>query len=93
MDDPTIKGGTILKTVRDFAAAQPYVRLSLTTGTREELFHPVKGGLLDMVVSDPWRALSDRSRCSGGSASVIPEYLWDSSMLDSDPCFLCYLHN
>ena len=46
-------------TVRDFTAAHPYVRLSLTTGTHEELFHPVNSGSLDMVINDQWRALSD----------------------------------
>ena len=50
----------IQKTVRDFTAAHPYVRLSLTTGTHEELFHPVNSGALDMVINDPWRALSDQ---------------------------------
>ena len=49
----------IQKTVRDFTAAHPYVRLSLTTGTHEELFHPVNSGSLDMVINDQWRALSD----------------------------------
>lgn len=49
----------IQKTVRDFMAAHPYVRLSLTTGTHEELFHPVNSGSLDMVINDQWRALSD----------------------------------
>lgn len=50
----------IQKTVRDFTAAHPYVRLSLTTGTHEELFHPVNSGSLDMVINDQWRALSDQ---------------------------------
>ena len=50
----------IQKTVRDFTAAHPYVRLSLTTGTHEELFHPVNNGSLDMVINDQWRALSDQ---------------------------------
>ena len=49
----------IQKTVQDFTAAHPYVRLSLTTGTHEELFYPVNNGSLDMVVNDQWRALSD----------------------------------
>lgn len=49
----------IQKTVQDFTAAHPYVRLSLTTGTHEELFHPVNSGSLDMVINDQWRALSD----------------------------------
>ena len=49
----------IQKTVRDFTAAHPYVRLSMTTGTHEELFHPVNSGSLDMVINDQWRALSD----------------------------------
>ena len=46
--------------VRDFAATHPYVRLSLTTGTHEELFHPVSAGSLDMVINDQWRTLSDQ---------------------------------
>ena len=50
----------IQKTVRDFTATHPYVRLSLTTGTHEELFHPVNNGSLDMVVNDQWRALSSQ---------------------------------
>ena len=50
----------IQKTVRDFTSAHPYVRLSLTTGTHEELFHPVNEGSLDMVINDQWRALSDQ---------------------------------
>ena len=50
----------IQKTVRDFTAAHPYVRLSLTTGTHEELFHPVNNGSLDMVINDQWRALSSQ---------------------------------
>ena len=50
----------IKKTVRDFTAAHPYVRLSLTTGTHEELFHPVNNGSLDMVINDQWRALSSQ---------------------------------
>ena len=49
----------IQKTVQDFTFAHPYVRLSLTTGTHEELFHPVNSGSLDMVINDQWRALSD----------------------------------
>ena len=52
--------GIIQKTVQVFASAHPYVRLSLTTGTHEELFHPVNSGSLDMVVNDQWRALSDQ---------------------------------
>lgn len=49
----------IQKTVQDFTASHPHVRLSLTTGTHEELFHPVNEGSLDIVVNDQWRALSD----------------------------------
>ena len=50
----------IQKTVRDFTTSHPHVRLSLTTGTHEELFHPVNEGSLDMVINDQWRALSDQ---------------------------------
>ena len=50
----------IQNTVQEFAAAHPYVRLSLTTGTHEELFHPVSSGSLDMVINDQWRMLSDQ---------------------------------
>ena len=49
----------IQKTVQNFTASHPHVRLSLTTGTHEELFHPVNEGSLDIVVNDQWRALSD----------------------------------
>lgn len=49
----------IQKTVQDFTVSHPHVRLSLTTGTHEELFHPVNNGSLDMVINDQWRALSD----------------------------------
>ena len=52
-------GRIIEDTVRAFSAAHPNVRLSLTTGTHEALFHPVNTGSLDMVVNDQWRALSD----------------------------------
>ena len=50
----------IQKTVRDFTLSHPHVQLSLTTGTHEELFHPVNEGSLDIVVNDQWRALSDQ---------------------------------
>ena len=50
----------IQKTVQSFTASHPHVRLSLTTGTHEELFHPVNEGSLDMVINDQWRALSDQ---------------------------------
>ena len=50
----------IQKTVRDFTLSHSHVQLSLTTGTHEELFHPVNEGSLDMVVNDQWRALSDQ---------------------------------
>ena len=50
----------IQKTVQDFTVSHPHVRLSLTTGTHEELFHPVNEGSLDMVINDQWRALSDQ---------------------------------
>lgn len=50
----------IQKTVQDFTGSHPHVRLSLTTGTHEELFHPVNEGSLDMVINDQWRALSDQ---------------------------------
>ncbi len=53
-------GRIIQKTVQDFAVSHPHVRLSLTTGTHEELFHPVNDGSLDMVINDQWRALSDQ---------------------------------
>lgn len=39
----------IQKTVRDFTTSHPHVRLSLTTGTHEELFHPVNEGSLDII--------------------------------------------
>ncbi|MBQ8094857.1 MAG: LysR family transcriptional regulator [Clostridia bacterium] len=50
----------IRETVRDFTGSHPHVRLYLTTGTHEELFHPVNSGSLDMVINDQWRALSDQ---------------------------------
>lgn len=50
----------IQKSVSDFTATHPHVRLSLVTGTHEELFHPVNSGSLDMVINDQWRALSDQ---------------------------------
>ncbi len=50
----------IQKTVQRFTASHPHVRLSLTTGTHEALFHPVNEGSLDMVINDQWRALSDQ---------------------------------
>ena len=50
----------IQKTVQDFTGSHPHVRLSLTTGTHEELFHPVNEGSLDMVINDQWRALSEQ---------------------------------
>ena len=50
----------IQKTVQSFTASHPHVRLSLTTGTHEELFHPVNEDSLDMVINDQWRALSDQ---------------------------------
>ena len=50
----------IQKTVQSFTASHPHVRLHLTTGTHEELFHPVNEGALDMVINDQWRALSDQ---------------------------------
>ena len=50
----------IQKTVQSFTASHPHVRLSLTTGTHEKLFHPVNEGSLDMVINDQWRALSDQ---------------------------------
>ena len=53
-------GRIIQKTVQDFTVSHPHVRLSLTTGTHEELFHPVNDGSLDMVINDQWRALSDQ---------------------------------
>ncbi len=49
----------IQKTVQNFTTSHPHVRLSLTTGTHEELFHPVNEGSLDIVINDQWRALSD----------------------------------
>ena len=48
------------QTIREFAENHPHVRLSVTTGTHEELFHPVNEGSLDMVINDQWRALSDQ---------------------------------
>ena len=53
-------GRIIQKTVQDFTVSHPHVRLSLTTGTHEELFHPVNDGSLDMVINDQWRVLSDQ---------------------------------
>ncbi len=50
----------IQHTVQSFTASHPHVRLSLTTGTHEELFHPVNEGSLDLVINDQWRALSDQ---------------------------------
>ena len=50
----------IQKTVHSFTSSHPHVRLLLTTGTHEELFHPVNEGALDMVINDQWRALSDQ---------------------------------
>ncbi len=50
----------IQRTVQSFTVSHPHVRLSLTTGTHEELFHPVNEGALDLVVNDQWRALSDQ---------------------------------
>ena len=49
----------IQKTVQNFTTSHPHVRLSLTTGTHEELFHPVNEGSLDIVINDQWRVLSD----------------------------------
>ena len=49
----------IQKTVQNFTTSHPHVRLSLTTGTHEELFHPVNECSLDIVINDQWRALSD----------------------------------
>lgn len=46
--------------IEEFSRQHPYVRLSLKTGTHEELFHPVNEGSLDMVINDQWRALSDQ---------------------------------
>ena len=50
----------VQKTVESFTSSHPHVRLSLTTGTHEQLFHPVNEGSLDMVINDQWRALSDQ---------------------------------
>ncbi len=50
----------IQQAIGEFTRHHPHVRLSLTTGTHEELFHPVNEGALDMVINDQWRALSDQ---------------------------------
>lgn len=50
----------IRQTIREFTLNHPHIRLSLTTGTHEALFHPVNNGSLDMVINDQWRALSDQ---------------------------------
>lgn len=53
--------GRILRgAVGDFAASHPNVRLSLITGTHEDIFQKVLAGQLDMVVNDQRRALSDQ---------------------------------
>ena len=50
----------IQQAIREFSENHLHVRLSLVTGTHEELFHPVNEGSLDMVINDQWRALSDQ---------------------------------
>ena len=50
----------IRQTIQESTQNHPHVRLSLVTGTHEELFHTVSSGALDMVVNDQWRALSDQ---------------------------------
>ena len=50
----------VQKAIQTFSQTHPHVRLSLVTGTHEELFHPVNSGALDMVVNDQRRALSER---------------------------------
>ncbi len=47
------------RAIEDFTRLLPHVRLALSTGTHEELFHKVSGGALDLVVNDQWRTLSD----------------------------------
>ena len=49
----------IERTARAFAATHPHVRLTLTTGTHEQLFRPITSGEMDLVVNDQWRALSE----------------------------------
>ena len=46
--------------IRAFTQDHPHVRLSLTTGTHEELFHRGLDGAADMVINDQWRAFSDQ---------------------------------
>lgn len=50
----------IRQAIQEFTLNHPHIHLSLTTGTHEELFHPVNNGSLDMVINDQWRALSDQ---------------------------------
>ena len=46
--------------IREFTRNHPHVRLFLTTGTHEELFHQGNDGMMDMVINDQWRRLSEQ---------------------------------
>lgn len=54
-----------------FAGTHPYVTLSLSTGTHEEIFQQLIAGRLDMVINDQRRALSDQ---------FINEFLTDQTV-------------
>ncbi|MBR5345227.1 MAG: LysR family transcriptional regulator [Clostridia bacterium] len=47
--------------IQEFTRNHPHVRLFLTTGTHEELFHGQHDGRLDMAVNDQWRKLSEQA--------------------------------
>ena len=58
----------IQKTVQSFTASHPHVRLSLTTGTHEELFHPVNEGSLEM--SDAGAFITGSTFLADGGATA-----------------------
>ena len=53
-------GRIVHEAVNAFVRSHPYVQVSVTTGTHEEIFQQIISGQLELVINDQRRALSDQ---------------------------------